>query len=126
MHNTELLLDQGTAFFVLGQYRYRVALIRKRDWSAAPEGAFIIIHGNCEGVDRGQRIFWPGYVVKNTLHTRNGSLVFRPCYPRPGNDETFTFGKDEIKRLYWPLAAPEPAAVAGPDQLDNAAAPGHE
>ena len=125
MGNTELLLDQGTAFFILGQYRYRVALIRRRDWSAAPKGAVIIIQATiC--VDHGQRILWPGYVVKNTLHNRNGSLTFKACYPRPGDDETFTFGKDEIKRLYWPLAA-EPATVLGPDQLDQLdTAPGHE
>lgn len=120
MHNTELLLDQGTAHFILGDYRYTVALIKKRDWSAAPVGAFIIILGTGEGVDHGSRIFWPGYVEANTLHLRKGNIQFRPCHRRPGDDAVFTFGADEIKDLYWPLAVAGTASTPGPDQLERA------
>ena len=121
MHNTELLLDQGTAHFILGEYRYTVARIKARDWSAVPVGAFLIILGSGEGVDFGSRIFWPGYVEANTLHQRLGNIQFRPATPRPGDDAVFTFGRDEIKELYWPLSVDGKSATPGPDKLSEAA-----
>lgn len=121
MHNTDLLLDQGTAHFILGQYRYTVALIKKRDWSSVPVGAFLIILGTGEGTEYGSRIFWSGYVEANTLHLRSGSIRFRSCDPIKYGADTFTFGGDEIKALYWPLAVAGAANTPGPDQLNKAA-----
>ena len=98
-----------------------MARIKARDWSAVPVGAFLIILGNGDGVDFGSRIFWPGYVEANTLHQRLGNIQFRPATPRPGDDAVFTFGRDEIKELYWPLSVDGTSATPGPDKLSEAA-----